>query len=148
MGIKKENIFVPELGGIIELGTRKGAQTGTVPCGSVMVDGLAGIEETVLHDRKLLSKDGVVLVIITMDGETGRLCAPVEIISRGFVYMKDAEELIEESVKLVTEEAGRFAEAEKSEYPEIKNSIKSRLKAYLYGKTHRHPMIMPFTIEI
>lgn len=148
MGIKKENIFIPQLGGIIELSSRRGTETGTVTAGSVMVDGLAGIEEVVLHDRKLLSKDGVVLVIITMDGETGRLCAPVEIISRGFVYMKEAEELIEESVKLVTEEAGRFEEAEKSEYTDIKNGIKSRLKTYLYGKTHRHPMIVPFTIEI
>ncbi len=148
MGIRKENIFIPQLGGIIELTSRKGIQSGTVPAGSVMVDGLAGIEDIVLNDRKLLSKDGVVLVIITMDGETGRLCAPVEIMSRGFIYMKEAEELIEESVKLVKEEAGRFEEADKSEYTEIKNAIKSRLKSYLYAKTHRHPMIVPFTIEI
>ncbi|MDO4852556.1 MAG: ribonuclease J, partial [Clostridia bacterium] len=86
MGVQRENIFVPQLGSVIELSSRKGQASGTVPSGSVMVDGLAGIEDAVLHDRKLLSEDGLVLAIITMDGETGRLCAPVEIISRGFVY--------------------------------------------------------------
>ena len=113
-----------------------------------MVDGLAHIEDAVLHDRKLLSEDGLVLAVITMDGETGRLCAPVEIISRGFVYMRDAEELIAESAKLITEEAKRFEGSNKSEYTAIKNIVKSRLKNYLYEKTHRSPMIMPITIEI
>ncbi len=148
MGVRKENIFVPQLGSVIELSSRKGQASGTVPSGSVMVDGLAGIEDAVLHDRKLLSEDGLVLAIITMDGETGRLCAPVEIISRGFVYMRDAEELITESTKLITDEAKRFEGAQKSEYTAIKNIVKSRLKNYLYGKTHRNPMIMPITIEI
>ncbi len=148
MGVQRENIFVPQLGSVIELSSRKGQASGTVPSGSVMVDGLAGIEDAVLHDRKLLSEDGLVLAIITMDGETGRLCAPVEIISRGFVYMRDAEELITESTKLITDEAKRFEGAQKSEYTAIKNIVKSRLKNYLYGKTHRSPMILPITIEI
>ena len=148
MGVQRENIFVPQLGSVIELSSRKGQTSGTVPSGSVMVDGLAGIEDAVLHDRKLLSEDGLVLAIITMDGETGRLCAPVEIISRGFVYMRDAEELITESTKLITDEAKRFEGAQKSEYTAIKNIVKSRLKNYLYGKTHRSPMILPITIEI
>lgn len=148
MGVQRENIFVPQLGSVIELSSRKGRASGTVPSGSVMVDGLAGIEDAVLHDRKLLSEDGLVLAIITMDGETGRLCAPVEIISRGFVYMRDAEELITESTKLITDEAKRFEGAQKSEYTAIKNIVKSRLKNYLYGKTHRSPMILPITIEI
>lgn len=148
MGVEKDNIFVPQLGTPIRLTARKGTVEEPVPSGSLMVDGLANIEDAVLHDRKLLSEDGLVLAIITMDGETGRLCAPVEIISRGFVYMRDAEELIAESTKLITEEAKRFEGAEKSEYTTIKNTVKSRLKTYLYGKTHRSPMIMPITIEI
>ncbi|MBQ5987332.1 MAG: ribonuclease J, partial [Clostridia bacterium] len=94
------------------------------------------------------SEDGLVLAIITMDGETGRLCAPVEIISRGFVYMRDAEELIAESTKLITEESRRFEGANKGDYAGIKNAVKSRLKSYLYNKTHRSPMILPITIEI
>lgn len=148
MGVKKENIFIPQLGGVIELTSRKGKRGSIVPFGSVMVDGLTGIEDAVLKDRKLLSVDGLVLVVITMDGETGRLCAPVEIISRGFILMKEAGELIAESTNLVTEEARAFEGAQKSEYTTIKNTVKSRLKSYLYGKTHRTPMILPITIEI
>lgn len=148
MGVEKNRIFVPQLGNVITLTARKGVVSETVPSGGVMVDGLAHIEDAVLHDRKLLSEDGLVLAVITMDGETGRLCAPVEIISRGFVYMRDAEELIAESAKLITEEAKRFEGSNKSEYTAIKNIVKSRLKNYLYEKTHRSPMIMPITIEI
>ena len=148
MGVKKENIFIPELGGVIEITSRSAKRTGTVPCGGVMVDGLAGIEDAVLKDRKILSEEGLVVVIITMDGETGRLCAPVEIISRGFILMRDAGELIDESTHLVTEEARAFEGAHKSEYSTIKNTVKSKLKNYLYTRTHRTPMILPITIEI
>lgn len=148
MGVEPERTFVPQLGAVIELTARKGRIAESVQAGGVMVDGLANIEDAVLHDRKLLSEDGLVLAIITMDGETGRLCAPVEIISRGFVYMREAEELIQESTKLITEEARRFEGAQKSEYPTIKNIVKSRLKNFLYGRTHRSPMILPITIEI
>lgn len=148
MGVEKEHIFVPQVGNVIQITARKACISETVPSGNVMVDGLAGIEDAVLHDRKLLSEDGLVLAIITMDGETGRLCAPVEIISRGFVYMRDAEELITESTKLITEESKRFEGAQKSEYTAIKNVVKSRLKNYLYAQTHRNPMILPITIEI
>lgn len=148
MGIAKDHIFVPQLGTAIDITARKGSVGEAVPSGSVMVDGLANIEDAVLHDRKILSEDGLVLAIITMDGETGRICAPVEIISRGFVYMRDAEELIAEATKLITEESRRFEGASKSEYSSIKNALKSKLKNYLYGKTHRSPMIMPITIEI
>ncbi len=148
MGVDPERIFVPQLGGVIELTSRKGKMTETVQAGGVMVDGLANIEDAVLHDRKILSEDGLVLAIITMDSETGRLCAPVEIISRGFVYMRDAEELIHEATNLITEEARRFEGAPKSEYATIKNIVKSRLKNVLYNKTHRSPMILPITIEI
>ena len=148
MGVEAERTFVPQLGAVIELTARKGRIAESVQAGGVMVDGLANIEDAVLHDRKLLSEDGLVLAIITMDGETGRLCAPVEIISRGFVYMREAEELIQESTKLITEEARRFEGAQKSEYPMIKNIVKSRLKNFLYGRTHRSPMILPITIEI
>ena len=148
MGIGKDHIFVPQLGSVISLSARKGEMTETVPSGSVMVDGLANIEDAVLQDRKLLSEDGLVLAIITMDGETGRICAPVEIISRGFVYMRDAEELICEATKLIAEEARRFEGAGKNEYNAIKSNVKNRLKSFLYGKTHRNPMIVPITIEI
>ena len=148
MGIPKEHVFVPQLGTAIDITSRKAQIGDAVPSGSVMVDGLANIEDAVLHDRKILSEDGLVLAIITMDGETGRICAPVEIISRGFVYMRDAEELIAEATGIITEESRRFEGASKSEYSAIKNAVKSRLKSYLYSKTHRNPMIMPITIEI
>ncbi|MBQ1631602.1 MAG: ribonuclease J [Clostridia bacterium] len=148
MGIAPERTFIAHNGAVIELTARKGVMHETVQAGSLMVDGLKNIEDIVLQDRKLLSVDGLVSAVIVIDAESGRLLAPVELYSRGFIYMRENEPLIQEASELVYETAKRFEEANKGEYPNVKSTVKSRLKSFLYDKTGRTPMILPIVIEI
>lgn len=148
MGIAPTNIFRADCGDVIELTSKRGKINGSVTAGSVMVDGIGDIDDIVLKDRKLLSQDGLVVALITIDSETGRqLCEP-QIISRGFIYMRESEELIAEAVTLLKEEAARFEGAHRSEYSNIKNGIRSKLKSFLKSKTKRTPMLLPIVQEI
>ena len=148
MGIAPERTFIAHNGAVIELTARKGVMNETVQAGSLMVDGLRNIEDIVLHDRKLLSVDGLVSAVIVIDAETGRLLNPVELYSRGFIYMRENEPLIQEANERVYEIAKRFEEVGKDEYPNVKSAVKSKLKSFLYDKTGRTPMILPIVIEI
>jgi ribonuclease J len=147
-GVDPERIFIAHNGAVIELTNRKGVMNETVQAGSLMVDGLQNIEDVVLRDRRTLSADGLVSAVIILDAESGRLLAPVEIYSRGFIYMRDNEPLISEASQLVYETAKRFEGADKGEYSGVKNTVKNRLKSFLYDKTGRTPMILPIVIEI
>ena len=148
MGISASNIFRTDCGDVIELSAKRGKINGSVVAGSVMVDGIGDIDDIVLKDRKVLSQDGLVVALITIDAETGRqLCEP-QIISRGFIYMRESEELIAETVAMLKEEAARFEGAHRSEYSNIKNSIRSKLKSHLKSKTKRTPMLLPIIQEI
>ena len=147
-GVGKERIFIAQNGSVIELSARKGEISGTVQAGSLMVDGLQNIEDAVLRDRKTLSADGLVSAVIVLDAENGKLLAPVELYSRGFIYMRDNEPLIAEASDLVYETAKQFEEKGKGDYSSIKNTVKNRLKSFLYDKTGRTPMILPIVIEI
>ena len=147
-GIDPECIFIAHNGAVIELTARKAVMQETVQAGSLMVDGLKNIEDVVLRDRKTLSVDGLVAAIIVLDTETGRLLNPVEIYSRGFIYMRDNEPLIAEASELVYETSKRFEGVAKDEYPSVKNAVKSKLKSFLYDKTGRTPMILPIVMEL
>ena len=148
MGVAPERVFIAQNGSVIELTARKGVMNETVQAGSFMVDGLTSVEDVVLNDRKLLSVDGLVSAVIVLDTETGRLLAPVELYSRGFIYMRDNEPLISEASELVYETAKRFEQTDKNEYPSVKNAVKTGLRSFLYDKTGRTPMILPIVIEI
>lgn len=148
MGISTENIFRAECGDVIELTVKRGKINGAVAAGSVMVDGIGDIDDIVLRDRKLLSQDGLVVALLTIDAETGKLLCEPQIISRGFVYMRDSEELIAEAVQLLAEEGRRFESAHKSDYANIKNGIRAKLKSFLKSKTKRTPMLLPIIQEI
>ncbi|MPM50657.1 Ribonuclease J2 [bioreactor metagenome] len=102
----------------------------------------------VLKDRKTLSQDGLVVAVLTLDSETGRMLAAPEIISRGFVYMRDSEELIAETKALLVKETRKFEGTDRSDYANIKSNIRASLKSFLKSKTKRTPMIMPIIIEI
>ena len=147
-GVGPDRTFIAHNGSVIELTARKGVMNETVQAGSLMVDGLRNIEDIVLHDRKLLSVDGLVSAVIVLDAETGRLLNPIEIYSRGFIYMRENEPLIAEANALVYEIAKRFEEVGRDEYPGVKSTVKSKLKSFLYDKTGRTPMILPIVIEI
>lgn len=150
LGIPEEDIFVTEIGDVVELTRNKGRVAGSVTAGSVMVDGsgVGDIGNVVLRDRKLLSEDGIFTVVITLNKQTGALLAQPEILSRGFVYEKNSEELLKETRELVKAKAAQFEKNHRSSWSSIKNDIRNSIKNYLYERTKRRPMVMPIIIEI
>lgn len=150
MGVLPQNIFVAENGAVVELSKTGGKINGSVPNGSVMIDGLGvgDIGNVVLKDRRQLSQDGLFAVVIALKRQTGELAAGPEVLSRGFVFVRESEELIKEARAIVREKAEAFASSHKSEWSSIKNNIRSAMKDYLYKKTKRTPMILPIIIEI
>lgn len=150
LGIPEEDIFVTEIGDVVELTRNKGRIAGSVTAGSVMVDGsgVGDIGNVVLRDRKLLSEDGIFTVVITLNKQTGALLAQPEILSRGFVYEKNSEELLKETRELVKTKAAQFEKNHRSSWSSIKNDIRNSIKNYLYERTKRRPMVMPIIIEI
>lgn len=150
LGIPEEDIFVTEIGDVVELTRNKGRIAGSVTAGSVMVDGsgVGDIGNVVLRDRKLLSEDGLFTVVITLNKQTGALLAQPEILSRGFVYEKNSEELLKETRELVKAKAAQFEKNHRSSWSSIKNDIRNSIKNYLYERTKRRPMVMPIIIEI
>lgn len=150
LGIPEEDIFVTEIGDVVELTRNKGRIAGSVTAGSVMVDGsgVGDIGNVVLRDRKLLSEDGIFTVVITLNKQTGALLAQPEVLSRGFVYEKNSEELLKETRELVKAKAAQFEKNHRSSWSSIKNDIRNSIKNYLYERTKRRPMVMPIIIEI
>ena len=150
LGISEENIFITDIGDVVELTRNKGRMAGSVTAGSVMVDGsgIGDIGNVVLRDRKLLSEDGISTAVITLNRQTGALLAAPEILSRGFVYEKNSEELLKEARELVRSKAAQFEKNHKSNWSSIKNDIRNSLKNYLYDQTRRRPMVLPIIIEI
>ena len=150
LGIKRKNIFIPEIGMPIEIG-RNRAQIGKkVPSGRVLIDGLGigDVGNVVLNDRRLLSQDGLLMVIVTIDKQTGTHIAGPEIISRGFVYVKESEGLIQNAKDLVMDIVKESEKKNIREWSVLKAKIKRGLRDYLYNQTQRNPMILPVIIEI
>ena len=150
MGVMTENTFVMSAGDVLEISKEEAKLSGTVPSGSVLIDGLGvgDIGNVVLRDRRLLSQDGLFTVVIVLKKSTGELVTEPEILSRGFVYVRGSEELIQDARNVAKNVAMQFKEAGKSEWSQIKNGIRNALKDYLYSKTRRTPMILPIIVEI
>jgi ribonuclease J len=124
---------------------------GTVSSGRVLVDGLGvgDVGSIVLRDRKLLSQDGLIVVVITIEKESGQLVAGPDIISRGFVYVREAEDLIEESRDLIKNTIAKFENSKnKNDWSAKKGQIKDELRNFLFEKTKRKPVILPIIMEI
>ncbi|HOG01895.1 MAG TPA: ribonuclease J [Clostridia bacterium] len=150
MGIPERNIVVPGIGDTIELSRASIKQAPGVHAGSIMIDGssVGEIGDAVLKDRRQLAEDGLFTVVIPLKKSTGELVGAPEVISRGFIYVKNSEELVAGARSLVSELAGKFAGAHKSEWSGIKNGIRTALKNELYNKTKRTPIILPIVIEL
>lgn len=150
MGMAEENVFVTEIGNVLEISKKGGKINGSVPCGSLMIDGnsVGDVSDVVLKDRRLLSEDGLFTVIILLTKKTGKLLAQPEIISRGFVYLKNNEELLNGARDLISSLAVKFADEPRSEWSNVRNNIRSALKNYLYSKTKRSPIVLPILIEV
>ena len=145
MGMDKKNIFVNKLGDVLELSKNEAKVTGTVPTGQVMVDGLGvgDVGNIVLRDRKHLSEDGLMVVVVSMEEETGQIVAGPDIISRGFVYVRESEGLMDGAREVVMKALQECEEKNITSWNYIKNLIKDTLKNYIWQKTKRSPMILP-----
>ncbi|MGB5824064.1 MAG: ribonuclease J [Proteocatella sp.] len=150
LGMDEENIFRLNNGQVLELDKKVCAIAGRVPSGNILVDGLGvgDVGNIVLRDRKHLSEDGLIVVVVTMSREDGMVASGPDIISRGFVYVREAEDIIDESKVIVKKCLKRCEEKNIREWSYMKNMIREDLKKYLYEKTKRNPMILPIIMEV
>jgi ribonuclease J len=150
LGMNPENIFMMEIGKVLELDTDSARINGSVSSGRVLVDGLGvgDVGSIVLRDRKLLSQDGLIVVVITAEKESGQLIAGPDIISRGFVYVRESGDLIEDAREIVKMSLSKCEGKQRNDWPTKKGIIKDELREYLFEKTKRKPMILPIIVEI
>lgn len=150
MGIPSQNIIIPELGRVYEVRPDSLRAENTVPSGRVLVDGLGvgDVGSIVLRDRKHLAQDGLIVVVATIDDESGQLIAGPDIVSRGFVYVREAEGLMEDAKKLTKKVLDDCAEQKITDWGTIKTRVKDALSKQLYDRTKRSPMILPVIMEV
>ncbi len=149
MGMPEDHTIILELGQALELSEDEASITGPVPTGSVLVDGLGvgDVGNVVLRDRKHLSQDGLIIVVVGVSRETGQVTSGPELISRGFVYVRENEELIVGARSVALSVLGRYDRIEQSDWTSIKNGIKDEMHAYLINMIKRNPMILPIIME-
>lgn len=150
LGLPHNNVVISDIGDIVEVTRDNIRKSGSVISGQVFVDGLGvgDVGNIVLRDRKHLSQDGILTVVVTIEKDTGAVIAGPDIISRGFVYVRESEDLMEEAKELVREALQKCEEKHITEWATIKSNIKDVLRGFLYEKTKRKPMILPIIMEI
>ena len=150
MGIKPNHILIGEIGSVIELSAKTGKITATVPAGKVFVDGtgVGDVGSVVLRDRKHLAQDGMIVVCVNLSSQDGSIISGPDIITRGFIYVKESEELMDELREVAMEAIDRCGRRRTRDWAAIKSAIKSDLSGYLYKHTKRNPMILPVIMEI
>lgn len=150
LGLSEENVCIADNGEVIEISRDQIRKNGTVTSGQVFVDGLGvgDVGNIVLRDRKHLSQDGILTVVVTMEKESGLVIAGPDIISRGFVYVRESEDLMEEARLVVRDALSQCEENHVTDWSTIKADIKEALRSFLYERTKRKPMILPIIMEI
>ena len=150
MGIPSQNIFISDIGRVLELGKKSAEFQGTVPSGKVLVDGsgVGDIGNVVLRDRRHLAEDGLVVVVATLDLRGKYIVSGPDVVSRGFIYVKESEALIEGTKRAAEAAIEKSLSRKNTDYMEIKNSIKDELAKYIYKETKRKPMILPVIMDI
>lgn len=151
MGMDPRNIVVAENGSVIEMTSKSIKVSGTVPSGQIMVDGygVGDVGVVVLRDRKHLAEDGMVVVSITLSAQDGSMLADPEIITRGFIYVKESEDIMKELRGVAAEVVGgRRGKMRGKDYGELRSSVKSAVGNYLYKATKRSPMVLPIITEV
>ncbi|ALB46541.1 MAG: ribonuclease J [Clostridium beijerinckii] len=150
MGMDKSNIFILEIGDVLELARNKAEITNKVPAGRVLIDGLGvgDIGNIVLRDRKNLAKDGIITVVIVINKESKTVISGPDIITRGFVYVRDSEELMREIRRIVSKSVERCLDNDVTGWSEIKSAIRREVNTYVYTKMKRKPMVLPVIAEI
>ncbi len=150
LGMPENNVFVMQTGEVLELDKNSAGVTNRIPTGNVLVDGLGvgDVGNIVLRDRKHLSEDGLMIVVVTISKEDGKVLAGPDIISRGFVYVRESEDLMDGAKNVIKDVLVECEENNIKEWAYLKNNIKENLKEYLYQKTKRNPMILPIIMEV
>ena len=150
MGIDKDNIIMLQNGRVLEINEDSAEFTGTVQSGRVLVDGLGvgDVGNIVLRDRQHLSQDGLIIIVLTMDGSTGDVIAGPDVISRGFVYVRESENLMDDVKAVVRHEVKKCEEKEIRDWSTIKTTVRENLRDYIFAKTKRNPMIIPIIMEV
>ena len=150
MGTNPKNILIGEIGSVFELSSKTGKITATVPAGKVFVDGtgVGDVGSVVLRDRKHLAQDGMIVVCVNVSSQDGSIITGPDIITRGFIYVKESEELMEELRDVAMEAIERCGRRRNRDWASIKSAIKTDLSGYLYKHTKRNPMILPVIMEI
>ncbi|MCR5770430.1 MAG: ribonuclease J [Butyrivibrio sp.] len=149
LGIPKENTFILKSGDILEMDQNSARIHGKVPTGAVLVDGIGvgDVGNVVLRDRQRLAQDGIVIAVVGIDKGSGQLVSGPTIVSRGFVYVKESDELIEDATDLVLDEVTEVLSRGITDWPKIKNLIKDILSDFIWKKTKRRPMILPIIMD-
>lgn len=150
LGMPSQNIFVMQNGEVLELDKNSAKIASTIPTGNILVDGLGvgDVGNIVLRDRKHLSEDGLMIVVVTISKEEGNVLAGPDIISRGFVYVRESEDLMDGAKDLIKDVLKECEDKNIKEWAYLKNSIKENLREYLYIRTKRNPMILPIIMEV
>ena len=150
LGMERHNIVLPSAGQVIEMSRDSLSIAGTVPVGEVLVDGLGigDVGNVVLRDRKHLSQDGLIIVAMAFDRTNGVLVSGPDVISRGFVYVRENEDIIESTREVVRSIIASYGRIEGSDWPSIKNRIKDELHRFIYEKMKRNPMILPIIVDL
>ena len=150
LGIPKDRIFILSSGDVLEVSEEKAQITGKVPVGDILVDGLGvgDVGNIVLRDRQHLAEDGILIVVLGLDGATDELVSGPDIVSRGFVYVRESDELMEEARILVNEAVEGCLSRGIADWGKLKSAIKDALGEYVWKKTKRRPMILPIIMEV
>ncbi|MBP7059590.1 MAG: ribonuclease J [Lachnospiraceae bacterium] len=151
LGYDSKHIFILSSGDVLEFNDDKKAKiNGKVQTGAIMVDGLGvgDVGNVVLRDRQKLSEDGIIIVALTLESGSGRVLSGPDIVSRGFVYVRDSEDLMDEARKVLRTTLDRIEKNHVREWPKIKNELKSDLSDFVWKKTQRRPMILPIIMEV
>ena len=150
MGVDSERLVIPEKGDVIEIKGGRIKVSGKVPAGNVLIDGsgVGDVGNIVLRDRKMLSQDGILIVVVSINRSEKRIISGPEIISRGFVYVRESEELMEDATKIVKEIIEKNLRHSTFEWSAVKQDMRDQLNYYLYNRTKRKPMIIPIIMEV
>ena len=150
VGIPKENVLMINSGDVLEISEEKSQVTGHVPAGAILVDGLGvgDVGNIVLRDRQNLAQNGIIVVVLTLEKYSNQLLAGPDIVSRGFVYVRESEDLLEEAKRVVDEAVSDCLGRHVSDWGKIKNEIKDRLSDFLWKRMKRNPMILPIVMEV
>ena len=150
IGVPKSNILIPEIGDVIEVTRNSIKKSGSVISGQIFVDGLGvgDVGNIVIRDRKHLSQDGILTVVVTLSKENKAIIAGPDIISRGFVYVRESEKLMDEARDIVRNVFDKCEEQKITDWSTLKSTVRDELRAFLYEKTKRKPMILPIIMEI